>query len=99
MIEQPIRLQDSPSRASSTIQSTMIDILFRGTLVRLSWQDIDTLLNCWQQWWSVFYQIGLFDVRDTCIRTGFQGRNLQITLKEYDELSQVLQEAYLQFEE
>ncbi|MVM28839.1 hypothetical protein GO755_02255 [Spirosoma sp. HMF4905] len=76
----------------------MIEISFKGTLLRLSWQDVDMLLNCRQQWRSVLYQIGLFDVRDTCVRTGFRGHSLQITLQEYDELSQVIQEAYLQFD-
>ncbi|GAB3998102.1 hypothetical protein GCM10028807_44900 [Spirosoma daeguense] len=78
--------------------SGLIEIPFKGKLLRLSQQDIDTLLSGLSNAWSVLYRIGLFDVWDTCIRTGFQSKNLQITLQEYDELSLALQVAYLQFD-
>ena len=99
MITQAIHSQEAKRQISTMNQPGMLNILFRGTILTLSWQDVDALLNCQQQWWSVFYQIGLFDVRDTCIRTGFRGRNLLITLNEYDDFIQGLEEAYLQFHE
>ncbi|GAB4030399.1 hypothetical protein [Spirosoma jeollabukense] len=97
MIEQPTSVQDATS--SDLHQQGLMEVLFRGIPLFLSRYEVDALLN-WQQqwWWSVFYKIGLLDVRDTCIRIGFQGKNLQITLKEYDELSLVIQEAYLRLD-
>ncbi len=83
---------DSNQQASAA----NVEISFRGTSLILSRQDAFTMLNLQKPWeWAIFYQIGLFDVQDTCIRTGFQGKTHQITLKEYDEISAALQESYL----
>ncbi|GAB3694489.1 hypothetical protein GCM10027592_15470 [Spirosoma flavus] len=75
-----------------------VEIHFKGKLLRLSQQEINTLLSGLSTAWTVLYQVGLFDVWDTCIRTGFQGRNSQITFQEYSELSLALQEAFLQLD-
>ncbi|CAN5450665.1 hypothetical protein BH09BAC4_BH09BAC4_38530 [soil metagenome] len=97
MSEQRISVQDA--NISDLHQQGVMEVLFRGIPLFLSRHEVDTLLNCQQQWWwAIFYRIGLLDVRDTCIRTGFQGKNLQITLKEYDELSLAIQEAYLRLD-
>ena len=88
-----------PSQPVQAPAGGTIQVWFKGTALTLSPQDMALLLNCGAPGWrSACYQIGLLDVCDTCIRTGFQGRNLQITLKEYDEFHQVLQEAYLQLD-
>jgi hypothetical protein len=71
--------------------SQTIEILYKGAPLTLSLHDVDNLLNfSLYQRWSAFYQIGLLDVRDTCVRTVFQGRRLSITLKEFEELRQEL---------
>jgi len=82
-----------------SVPGRTIDICFKGTALTLSQQELALLLNCGAPGWrSACYHIGLLDVCDTCIRTGFQGRSLQITLKEYDEFHQVLQDAYFQLD-
>ncbi|GAB3959160.1 hypothetical protein GCM10028805_54750 [Spirosoma harenae] len=95
MTEPLIHRQQAHRCVNTDEQAGTVTIVFREIRLTLSWRDVDILLNGQQHWWILFYQVGLLDVRDTCIRTGFRGLNLPITLQEYDEFNLILQQAYL----